>query len=82
MSDGVFLFQVYVGGLLEIMQQLPSYARQSFPIEIHFKSAISRHLLDYLLIQVQQGTKPYENMSRSVNTFIVVYHYTHKTCMY
>ncbi len=39
---------------VEIMQQLPSYARRSFPIEIHFKSAVSRQLLDYLLAQVQQ----------------------------
>jgi hypothetical protein len=41
---------------VEIMQQLPSFARQSFPFEIHFKSAVSRQLLDYLLVQVQQGT--------------------------
>ncbi|XP_046840723.1 uncharacterized protein LOC124434843 isoform X2 [Xenia sp. Carnegie-2017] len=46
----------YMSGAVEIMQMLPTYARQSFPIEIHFKSAISRQLLDYLLIQVQQGT--------------------------
>ena len=46
----------YMSGAVEVMQLLPAYIRQALPIEVHFKSALSRNLLDYVLIQIQQGT--------------------------
>lgn len=46
----------FMSGAVEIMQILPGYIRESLPIEVHFKCALSRQLLDYVLVQIQQGT--------------------------